>query len=175
MRVLDAGCGGGRNAEYLMRCGADVFGVDADAGQVERIRALAGRVAPALPSTQFVQARLDDLPFADHHFDAVICSAVLHFSEDSGVFEASMAEMWRVLGPGGVFFARLASTIGIEGKAKHLRDRWYSLPDGSDRFLVDEAYLTRTAAELGGEPLDPLKTTVVQNMRAMTTWVLRKH
>jgi hypothetical protein len=86
-----------------------------------------------------------------------------------------MAEMWRVLAPGGVFFARLASTIGIEGKAAHVRDRWYRLPDGSDRFLVDEPYLLRIASELGGEPLDPLKTTVVQNLRAMTTWVLRKH
>jgi len=174
MRVLDAGCGGGRNSEYLMRCGADVFGVDADAAQIDRMRSLAGRAAPTLPSTNFGVGRLSDLPFADHYFDAVICSAVLHFSEDEREFEAMVSEMWRVLGPGGVFFSRLASTIGIEDSVTHLRGRWHHLPDGSERFLVDEAYLMRVTSALGAQLLDPLKTTVVQNMRSMTTWVLGK-
>jgi tellurite methyltransferase len=174
MRVLDAGCGSGRNSEYLMRCGADVFGVDADPDQIERIRRVAARVAPALPSANFGMARLIDLPFPDGHFDAVICSAVLHFSEDSEEFEQSLSEMWRVLRTGGVFFSRLASTIGVQDLVTHLRERWYALPDGTDRFLVDEEYLIRIAAVLEAEQLDPIKTTLVQGMRAMTTWVLRK-
>lgn len=41
-------------------------------------------------------------------------------------------------------------------------------------FLVDEAMLVDATARLGGELLDPLKTTVVQNLRCMTTWVVRK-
>lgn len=174
MRVLDAGCGGGRNSEYLMRCGADVWGVDADPLEIERVRELGREVAPALPQSNFSVARLSELPHPTEYFDAVICSAVLHFSESSADFEAGVAEMWRVLRPDGVFFARLASTIGIEDRVVPLRDRWHSLPDGSDRFLVDEDYLTDVAARLGAVQIDPLKTTVVQNMRAMTTWVLRK-
>ncbi|MEN8377065.1 MAG: class I SAM-dependent methyltransferase [Gemmatimonadota bacterium] len=174
MRVLDAGCGGGRNSVYLMRCGAEVFGVDTDPAEIDRIRGVASEAAPGLPATNFRVGRLTDLPFADHYFNAVICSAVLHFAEDSAEFEAMVAEMWRVLDHGGVFFSRLASTIGIEERVEHLRDRWHHLPDGSDRFLVDEDYLLRMTSDLGGELLDPLKTTVVQNMRSMTTWVLRK-
>lgn len=174
MRVLDAGCGGGRNSEYLMRHGASVFGVDSDADEVEMIREVARRVAPHLPAENFSVGRLDDLVFPNAHFDAVICSAVLHFSEDEENFEAMMSEMWRVLAPGGVFFARLASTIGIEGCVVHLCDRWHHLPDGTDRFLVDEDYLARIGDGLGATLLDPLKTTIVQNMRSMTTWVLGK-
>jgi len=174
MRVLDAGCGEGRNSEYLMRCGAEVHGVDSDPKQIERIRAVAAQAAPGLPRERFQVAGLDDLPFSDDRFGAVICSAVLHFSHDTTAFEAATGEMWRVLEPGGVFFARLASTIGVERSVTHLRDRWYHLPDGSDRFLVDEEYLTALTSALGAEQLDPLKTTVVQGMRAMTTWVLRK-
>jgi tellurite methyltransferase len=174
MTILDAGCGGGRNSEYLMRCGADVFGIDSDPSQIDRIRAVAAGAAPSLPATNFGVGHLRDLPFADQHFDAVICSAVLHFAEDAAVFAAMVGEMWRVLVAGGVFFARLASTIGIEDHVTRLHDRWHRLPDGTDRFLVDEAYLMRTTSDLGAELLDPLKTTIVQNQRSMTTWVLGK-
>jgi hypothetical protein len=83
--------------------------------------------------------------------------------------------MWRVLQPGGIFFARLASTIGIADQIELIDGRRYQLPDGSERFLVDEAMLLSEAATLGGEFIEPIKTTVVQNMRAMTTWCLRKH
>ena len=175
MRVLDAGCGAGRNSEYLMRCGTEIYGVDSDPNQIARVRDVASKAAPALSPEHFGVARLDDLPFPDAHFDAVICNAVLHFSTDTAEFENSVSEMWRVLRPGGVFFARLASTIGLEDSVTHLRDRWYHLPDGSDRFLVDESYLRDISSALGAQQLDPLKTTVVQDMRSMTTWVLRKN
>ncbi|MDZ7780744.1 MAG: class I SAM-dependent methyltransferase [Gemmatimonadota bacterium] len=174
MRVLDAGCGGGRNAAYLMRCGGEVFGVDSNREQIDRIQKLAAEVAPHLPAENFRVGDLADLPFPDGRFDAVICSAVLHFADDASAFEGMLAEMWRVLAPGGVFFSRLASSIGIEDDVVHVGGRRHRLPDGSERFLVDEAYLGRLAADLRAEPLDPVKTTIVEGMRAMTTWVLRK-
>ena len=174
MRVLDAGCGSGRNAHYLMRSGCDVFGIDSDPGQVERIQSLAAALDPSLPKSNFRVGTLADLPFPDKHFHFVICSAVLHFAEDERHLEAMVTEMWRVLAPGGVFFVRLASTIGIEDRVTKGEGRWHSLPDGTDRFLVDEAYLLRITSEIGGRLLDPLKTTNVQNLRAMTTWVVEK-
>jgi tellurite methyltransferase len=174
MRVLDAGCGSGRNSRYLMSAGAEVFGIDSDPAEVEGIRLLAADLAPALAEDNFRVSRLDDLPYPDHHFDAVICNAVLHFAEDEAEFEGMLGELWRVLATGGTFFARLASSIGFEGRSTHLRDRWYRLPDGTERFLVDEAYLERMRGTLEAQLLDPIKTTNVQNLRAMTTWVLRK-
>ena len=174
MRILDAGCGSGRNLEYLLRCGADVFGVDVDPLQIERTRAVASRAAPEVPPENFRVANLADLPYPAGHFDVVLCSAVLHFAPGTTDFRTMVSELWRVLAPGGVFFARLASSIGIEEEVMPLEDRWHRLPDGSERFLVDEALLSHVGAELGAKQLDPLKTTVVQGMRSMTTWVLEK-
>lgn len=174
MRVLDAGCGSGRNVHYLMRRGVEVFGIDADPEQIDRIRSLAFTLESALPESNFRVGNLADLPFTEGHFHFVICSAVLHFAEDESHFEAMVSEMWRVLAPGGVFFARLASTIGIEDRVTEGENRWHTLPDGTDRFLVDEAYVLRITSEMGGQLLDPLKTTNVQNLRAMTTWVVGK-
>ena len=174
MRLLDAGCGSGRNIEYLLRCGASVFGVDADPAQVERTRELASRIAPHLPPDNFTVATLTGLPYASDHFDGVICSAVLHFAQDVDEFRGMVSELWRVLRPGGVLFTRLASSIGIEDDIIQLEGRRHRLPDGTDRFLVDEAFLQEVSTELGALQIDPLKTTLVQGLRAMTTWVLEK-
>jgi hypothetical protein len=82
---------------------------------------------------------------------------------------------WRVLKPGGLFFCRLASSIGMEHQVRRVAGRRFRLPDGSERYLVDEALLLRLTAELGGQLADPLKTTIVQNQRCMTTWIVRKN
>ena len=82
--------------------------------------------------------------------------------------------MWCVLKPGEIFFARQASTIGMENQVRLIEGGRYHLPDGSNRFLVDEAMLQQVTAALGGAFIEPIKTTVVENMRAMTTWVVRK-
>jgi SAM-dependent methyltransferase len=174
MRVLDAGCGGGRNLVYFLRCGYDVCGVDVSSEAVAHVRALASGLAPHLPADNFRVEAVEEMSFADAGFDVVLSSAVLHFARDEEHWQGMVREMWRVLKPGGVFFARLASGIGMEEKIIRLEGRRYHLPDGSDRFLVDERMLLAATDSLGGEWIEPLKTVVVQNLRSMSTWCLRK-
>jgi tellurite methyltransferase len=174
MRVLDAGCGGGRNLIYFFRNGFNTSGVDQSSEAIAQIRSLAAQLAPHLPEDNFRAATIEQMPFDDESFDVVISSAVLHFARDEAHWHSMVQEMWRVLKPGGIFFGRLASTIGMEDKIKQIEGRRYHLPDGSDRFLVDEQMLLATTRTLGGEWLEPLKTVVVQNMRSMSNWVLRK-
>jgi SAM-dependent methyltransferase len=174
MSLLDAGCGGGRNLVWFLRGGYEVFGADESPAAVEQVRRLAAALAPHLPPESFQVADLADLSFPDARFDVVLCSAVLHFARDEAHFDRMLAELWRVLRPGGLFFARLATTIGMEGRLQPLDGRWYLLPDGTRRFLADEEMLRKAATRLGGTRVDPLKTTLVEDLRAMTTWVLRK-
>jgi tellurite methyltransferase len=174
MSLLDAGCGGGRNLVYFLRNGYQVFGVDENAEAVSQVRRLASQLAPDLPASSFQVSDLAEIPFPDESFGAVVCSAVLHFARDEAHFERMLDEMWRVLKPDGLFFARLASTIGLEGRVTLLQGRRYHLPDGTERFLVDEAMLTRATGRLAASWAEPLKTTIVQNLRSMTTWVLWK-
>ncbi len=174
MRVLDAGCGRGRNLIYMMRAGFDVYGVDADQDAIDVVRQVAKRLAPGLPSDHFMVERLPSLSFPDRTFDAVIANAVLHFAADEAEFGAMLGELWRVLRPDGVLFARLASSIGLEESIRPLGGRRYALPDGTDRFLVDEPFLLAAAADLEATLLDPIKTVNVQGQRCMTTWCVRK-
>jgi len=174
MRILDAGCGAGRNLVYFLREGYEVYAVDPDMRAVESVRALARMFAPALPESNFSVETIERMSFDNACADVVICSAVLHFARDDAHFESMLHGAWRVLKPGGLFFCRLASSIGMESQIEHIEGRRYKLPDGSERYLVDEALLGSLTERLGAELADPLKMTVVQNQRSMTTWVLRK-
>ncbi len=174
MKICDAGCGAGRNLVYLLSCGYEVFGADANAEAVESVRDLAASLAPSLPKTNFRVEAIEAMSFPDASADVVLSSAVLHFAADDEQFMVMLCGSWRVLKPGGLFFCRLASTIGMEKRMRCLKGRRYLLPDGTMRYLVDEALLVQLTKELGGELVDPLKTTVVQDQRCMTTWVVRK-
>lgn len=172
MCVVDAGCGYGRNLVHLLREGCNVFAIDADPQGVEHVRQLSASLATGLPAENFVVGPVEHMPFPDACADVVICSAVLHFARDEDHFRAMLAELWRVLRPGGLFFCRLGSRIGMD--FQRLQGNIFLLPDGSRWFLVDEEMLLDLTDELDAVLVDPLKTTIVQDHRCMTTWVLRK-
>jgi SAM-dependent methyltransferase len=173
-RVVDAGCGAGRNLVYLLSAGYDVRGVDADPAAVDRVRSLAATLAPRLAADNFRAEAVEKMSFPDRSADVVISSAVLHFARDDGHFDAMLRECWRILDRRGLFFCRLASSIGLESRVRPIGSGRFRLPDGSDRYLVTEDRLMDLTTRLGGELIDPLKTTIVQDQRAMTTWVVRK-
>jgi len=173
-RILDAGCGTGRNLLYLLQSGANVFGVDKNSEVIEQLRAIAGSFSQVDPEENFKVASVEQLPFENETFDLVISSAVLHFAENLSHFEDILNSMWRVLKPGGYFFCRLASEIGIESLVRFIGNGRYLLPDGSERFLVNQDMLLRLTKKIGGELHEPIKTTNVQNLRSMTTWCVRK-
>ncbi len=175
MRILDAGCGSGRNLVYFLREGYDVYGVDADAQAVESTRRLAASLAPTLPPGNIRRETIEEMSFPSAFADVVLSSAVLHFARDDDQFLAMLRSTWRVLKPGGVLFCRLASSIGMEDQMRPIGAGRFFLPDGSERYLVNAARLVALTKELGGRMVDPLKTTVVQNQRCMTTWVVQKN
>lgn len=172
MRVLDAGCGYGRNLVHLLRVGCEVFALDSDPDAVHHVRQLSRSLETGLPAENFRVGPIEQMPFPDDFMDVVICSAVLHFSRDDSQFRAMLAELWRVLKPGGMLFCRLGSRIGMD--FERLRGNIFKIGDGSEWFLVDQQMLLNLTDEMNAVLMDPLKTTIVQDFRCMTTWILRK-
>ena len=172
MRVLDAGCGYGRNLVHLLREGCEVFALDMDADGVNHVRELSASLGNRLPAENFQVAPIEQMPFVDGFADVVICSSVLHFARDDEHFRAMLAELWRVLRPGGMLFCRLGSRIGMD--FERVGGNTFIVGDGSKWYLVDEGMLMDLVEEMNAVLVDPLKTTIVQDYRCMTTWVLRK-
>jgi SAM-dependent methyltransferase len=172
MRVLDAGCGYGRNLVHLLREGCEVFAVDADAAAISHVRRLSASLSTGLPAENFQVSSIEEMPFPIEFADVVICSAVLHFARDEDHFRAMLTRLWRALRPGGMLFCRLGSRIGMD--FERVRDGIFLVGDGSEWFLVDEEMLLELTDEMDAVLVDPLKTTIVQDYRCMTTWVLRK-
>lgn len=173
--ILDAGCGNGRNLVYFLKNNFEVFGIDQDQKAIDELRILSKKVNSANSTGNFRVAFVEELPFEDAVFDIVICSAVLHFARDEDHFDKMLRSMWRVLKPHGFLFARLASDIGIENRVTSMGNGICYLPDGSCRYLVNEKLLLEYTKKLQASLYEPIKTTNVQNIRAMTTWCLQKN
>jgi SAM-dependent methyltransferase len=173
MKVLDAGCGAGRNLVFLMRSGFDVWAVDEHPDAIARVRQLAANLAPRLDAERFRVEPVEAMSLDDDSMEVVISSAVLHFARDERHWHAMVREMWRVLAPGGMLFARLATTVG-QTRLQPLGGGRYVQPDGDTRFLVDHEQLIDVTTALGGSLVDPLKSSVVHDRRSMGTWVVRK-
>jgi SAM-dependent methyltransferase len=172
MRVLDAGCGYGRNLVYLLREKTEIFAIDANPNGVEHVRHLSKSLNTGLPDENFQVSLVEKMPFPDGFADVVLCSSVLHFARKEAQFLAMLAELWRVLRPGGLLFCRLASRIGMDFEP--MGNGLYAMPDGQSWYLVDEQKLMALTASMKAVLVDRLKTTIVQNHRCMTTWVIRK-
>ncbi len=148
MRVVDAGCGSGRNLVYFFREGYEVFGADSDPQAVESTRRLAASLAQGRPADNFRVEAVEEMSFPSGFADVVLSSAVLHFARGDEQFLAMLNGTWRVLKPGGMLFCRLASSIGMEQQVRRIGGRRFLLPDGSERYLVDAELLDKLTGEL---------------------------
>lgn len=169
-RLLDAGCGHGRNLHWFVQNNIEIFGTDADA---EALAAAAAHY-PDLASTHLMLASCEALPFKDAYFDHVICSAVLHFANSEVHFLQMMKELLRVLKPGGTLFIRMASVFGMEQLLTLDVYGQSILPDGSQRFLLTSYLLEAILSQCSVQLAEPIKTTIVHGQRCMTTLLFAK-
>ncbi len=168
-KILDAGCGSGRNLKWFYESGFEIHGTDTDAEQLLRCKEL----YPA-QEENFIQANIEKMPYETNSFDHVICNAVLHFAKDLNQFMQKFEELLRILKPKGSLFIRTASNFGIENLVILLDHGIYKLPDGTTRFLITSEILEDIQNINGVLLIEDVKTTIVHHKRSMTTLVIKK-
>jgi len=162
--ILDAGCGKGRNLIFLSKLGFEVEGCDQDGDIIDNLRNKKLGIALKI-------AELSSLPYLDNRFDHIICNAVLHFAESEEHFISMINELSRTLKIGGTLFVRMTSIFGLS-KYKKLGNGQYQLEDGTTRFLLDDDHLS--FLKINYKLMDPIKTVNVDNLRCMSTLMLKR-
>lgn len=140
-QILDLGCGDGQLTARIAAEGADVRGVDSSPAMVAAARARGIAAEPA---------SAEALPYADATFDAVFSNAVLHWI---GNQDAMMAEVRRVLKPGGRFVAEMGghgniAAIRVAFTAALQRHGYGEAEEGVNYYPTAPAY-TRRLERLG--------------------------
>ncbi|MEO7313860.1 MAG: class I SAM-dependent methyltransferase [Ginsengibacter sp.] len=169
-KILEAGCGGGRNMNWFVKNNFQVYGIDQSEAAILNLRSK----YPDLEEEKLKVGMIEKIPFEDNYFDHIISSAVLHFAKSETHFKDMMGEMLRVLKPEGSLFIRMTSDIGIEEKVVLLENGNYQIPDGSMRFLLTRNVLKDLMKTFPISFLEPLKTVNVDDMRCMSTLIFRK-
>ncbi len=170
-KILDAGCGSGRNMHWFRQNNFDIYAIDTNEEIINQQRA----ANPAVPKENFQVSSVDETPFPDNYFDHLVCIAVLHFATNKTHFKKMMGELVRIVKPGGSLLFRIAADVGFEDKIQSLGDGVYRIPDGTDRFLLNKALLAECMQENKLTFLEPFKTVNVDDLRCMSTLVLQKN
>lgn len=174
MRILDAGCGEGRNAIYFLNEGYRIFGIDQEELGVQYLKYLAKTINPNYDLDRFQIAKLEEIPFHDGAFDAIICSAVFHFAQSEKHFFQMLNELLRVLKLGGIFWFRTCTGFGgILEQGQPIGKGRFLLPDGSERFVITREILQQIE-ELGLKFLEEPKTVLVLDQREMGIFLMEK-
>lgn len=174
MKILDAGCGEGRNAVYFIQNGYQIYGIDPNEVAVQYCRFLSKSLNPEFDAHRFQVGRLEEIPFHAEAFDAVICSAVLHFAENVDNFWQMISEINRILKPGGIFWFRMTTGFGgMLEESQDLNNGKFLLPDGSERFLLTQAHVDNLE-KMGFRHLENPKSIIVHGQRAMGVFVMEK-
>ena len=168
-KILDAGCGSGRNLKWFYTSDYKIYGIDINLRDIEYCKEVYSK-----QKEHFIQGSITQIPFEANSFDHVLCNAVLHFAEDLSHYLKMFEELFRILKPNGSLFIRIASNFGIETQVEHLSNGVYKLPDGSTRFLLTQKILDELLSKKGISLIENVKTTIVHNQRCMTTLVIKK-
>lgn len=167
VRVLDIGCAGGRNTDFLASRGFDVFAVDASAAMVEHTRMRVAAILGEEEARRRVRrAEMVDLsPFESASFEIVIALGVFHAASTGREWQRALSEAARVLASGGTMLVAVFSNeTDLTGEGITRVDGepnvYAGVPSGL-HYLVGPYDLDADMARHGLEPVEPTATVVV--------------
>lgn len=152
--LLDAGCGEGRNLKYFITRGLEVYGIDTSPAAI-RMAGLIYRKGAI-----FKEAGIEDQPFSENFFEAILCINVLHHCRNEEQFIKMWDTLINMLKPGGILFIR--TLIKAEK------------PTEEDLFLLSEQLLEKLISKCRLRWIEPLKKEVMNDGKALGVLVLTK-
>lgn len=164
MKILDAGCGEGRNLQYFFNQDYPVFGIDKNSDAIRMLHFVLRSTFPNIAIDQFSIGAVESMPYKNEDFDAILCLAVLHFAQDYDHFMAMFSELHRCLKPNGLML--------ISCRYNELNTLDYENSEFS--FHLDYATIEQLERIFNMQKVAPAKTTTLENGPISIELVLRK-
>jgi SAM-dependent methyltransferase len=173
MKILDAGCGEGRNMVYFIKNGFPIYGIDQNPEMVSMSRLIARAINKDYVVENIFTASIEENPFPDKFFDVILCINVLHFARDKEHFMQMVKSQLRVLRNGGLFYIGMESGSEMEeGKKKIAINREGATEQ--KRFLMNSDLLKNLLSLNLMEKSEPVWTLHLEGMVSLTGIMFKK-
>lgn len=173
-KILDAGCGEGRNLTYCLKNSLDVFGIDQNPEAINFLKLIAKQYKQEDLDARFQVMKLDKILFPDSTFDIIICSAVLHFAKNITHFNMMINELTRLLKQNGKIFFRTMTDRYFPENSTELEEGVFQFQNEQVRFVVNADVFVEDLKNQQLKLLEPYKEIVVENRHAMGTFIFQK-
>lgn len=180
-KVLDIGCGGGRNTEMLINLGFDVFACDFYQGMV---RTTKNRLIKKGFKSKFVAGRIKkasmtELPYDSNNFDIVLCHGVYHNAQSLEEFDCALEESARVLKMGGHLYFNIFTSDLIAEDFKNVdgQSNVYITREKLPMVLLSKGEFIKLASKYNLRPdveLIEYQSTVSTGKRSVLRGILVK-
>ena len=173
-RILDAGCGEGRNLLYFLRNNYKVHAVDPNPSAIKMVQMHARTLGSTIPATNFLCTTIEESPYEAGYFDVVFCFSLLHHSTSAADFHNKVRSLLGMLKDKGTLLLKMEALKGVEDGVVQLESGLFNLPDGSSRYLMTNSDIKWITAECGMKQLEPVKIEMIENQRSYGYLVLQK-
>jgi 2-polyprenyl-3-methyl-5-hydroxy-6-metoxy-1,4-benzoquinol methylase len=174
MRILDAGCGEGRNMIYFVKNGYNIYGIDQDEEAVNMAKIVCASANRSYIMENIQAFPIEENPFPDLFFDAVICINVLHSVSGHDEFFDLFDHLLRLLNNGGFLFLSMESDIGLSNRSlkKSINEEIRTL--ASHNFYFSSELRHEILANDQLMEIEPSKTIVIGDIKSYTYLFLKK-
>ncbi|WKK76408.2 class I SAM-dependent methyltransferase [Marivirga salinae] len=173
-KVLDAGCGEGRNLTYCLKNNLDIFGIDQNPEAINFLKLIAKKYKLGDLDARFQVMKLDKILFPDSTFDIIIGSAVLHFAKNVAHFNMMINELIRLLKPNGKIFIRTMTDRYFPENIVELEEGVFQFQNKQIRFVINADVFVENLRDRQLELIEPYKEVLVENRHTMGTFMFQK-
>ena len=166
-RILDAGCGEGRNMTWFIRNDFNIYGMDISPEAVRMARLIARSNNRNFTTENILEASIEDNPFPDGFFDCILCINVLHSAKDKDHFFSMVLALNRILNDQGRILISMTSEFNDPGKK--------TIDVQVSRFKLNGEILDELGNIFQAGSIEPLRTLQIEGKESISYfWMSKK-
>lgn len=174
MKILDAGCGEGRNMVYFIKNDFNIYGIDDNADAVKMAKLFCKSLNKTFEVENIQNFAIEENPFPDQFFDAIICINVLHSAKNQTDFFKWFQQLVRMLKFGGLLLLSVQSQFGLTHNHQQNDKESRNFSGNEDFYLLTESVLKEILKLDCLKTFENTRSILIDNEKSYTYLFLEK-